>query len=176
MLRIIVGTTRRRSTTRTTTVSPHDHDDSTTLEPWVDYIKRATATAEAQLHKLQIDDWPATYLRRKWRWAARIATQPHNRWPLIATRWQPDLQSERHASRRQSRPNKRWSDDFSTFLATTEDNLRHMNWLAAARTPQWLELEASFVNHFLPQPTTHRVRSTPALQNNPAKGITIEIS
>ena len=155
MLRIIVGTTRRRTTphtrtnTSTTATDVNATDVSPTQEPWVDYIKRATATAEAQLHKLHIDDWPTTYLRRKWRWAARVATLPHNRWPLIAAKWQPQLQLDQRASRRQARPTKRWSDDFTTFLATTGGSLQTMSWLDAAKTPQWLGLETSFINHCL---------------------------
>ena len=96
MLRLIIGTTRRRTSTtnndaaRTTTID-HDHKDdplnapqSTALEPWPKYIKRATRIAEQRLAALDIETWTTTLLRRKWRWASRVAAYPHHRCTRLA--------------------------------------------------------------------------------------------
>ena len=141
MLRLIVGTVRRRVTNHTT-------NDTGALEPWIDYLKRATTTAEGQLQKLQIEDWPTIYLRRKWRWAARVSTQQHDRWTFLAARWQPQLQLNPRAQRRQSRPHKRWSDDFTTYFTTIKPTtLQDTNWLSLAATPRWQELEEASLDY-----------------------------
>lgn len=68
MLRLMIKTTCRSNT------NDHDGDDDTTTpEDWPAYIKRASATVENHLHRLQIETWTTTYFVRKRRWAARIA-------------------------------------------------------------------------------------------------------
>eukprot|EP00973_Karenia_brevis_P000798 110601-Karenia_brevis.AAC.1 len=52
-----------------------DHD----LEPWPEFIKRATRVAETYANKFKIQEWPEHHLRKTWRWASRIARQPANR-------------------------------------------------------------------------------------------------
>ena len=151
MLRLIIGSTRRQTTSSTTadatttTTCDNATNETTSLEPWVDYIKRATAIVEAQVQKLHIDDWPTTYLRRKWRWAARVATQPHDRWTLLAAQWQPQFQLERRSLRRQCRPHKRWSDGLTTFLTTSSCDQLQGTWLCAAATSERQQLEDTSV-------------------------------
>ena len=65
--------------------------NTTPLEDWPDYIKRATIIAESQIRNANIDTWPTTCLRRKWKWAAHIASQQRNRWSRLAVQWQPKL-------------------------------------------------------------------------------------
>ena len=139
MLRLIVKTARRRL-------------DTTALETWPDYIRRATAKADDHLHKLQIEPWPTTYLRRKWRWAARVATQPRYQWTHLAAKWRPDLDHTRLPSRRQARPCKRWSDDFHCFLTAINSTTSQQptDWLTLAATTRWQALE----NHFIKYSTT----------------------
>ena len=84
MLRLIIGTPRRKTKQATPddNHSVHSTDDvasntSSTnlehlieltdqelLEPWPDFIKRATRTAEAHLERLNIEDWTTLYLRK----------------------------------------------------------------------------------------------------------------
>ena len=133
----------------------------TTTEPWPEYIRRATATAENHLQRLQIETWTTTYLTRKWRWAARIANQPSARWTRLASTWQPEYNLQRPATRRQARPHKRWSDDFQTFLATihTQPPL----WLdAAGNHTNWAQLEPKFITYMNTSATQPRQRSQPA--------------
>ena len=153
MLRLVISTTRRQytSTTQTTT--------SPTLEAWPDYIQRAAAIADAQLQKLHIESWPTTYLKRKWRWAARIATQPATRWTRLATSWQPELDHKRLTTRRQARPHKRWSDDFDEFLKTLSNDPSIQaippHWLkVAANTTTWKLLEHKFITYMNTQRRT----------------------
>ena len=86
------------------------------LEPWVDFIKRATHIAEATISKQNITQWTTAYLRRKWRWAQRLTTVPDDRWCRIITNWQPTTVERRPAYRRQGRPRKRWSDDIDEYF------------------------------------------------------------
>ena len=138
MLRLIVGTPRRRklaTPSPSATTSTDDSPNTTTLEPWPDYIRRATATAEQHLQKLNLPSWPITYLRRKWRWALRVATQPHNRWPNRAAAWQPQFDLKRITTRRQGHPHKRWEDDLQNFICSTIHNYHQQT-----TPPHWLEL------------------------------------
>ena len=116
MLRLIVGTSRRRATLSTTShtnsTTTADHDTSDSLEPWVDYIRRATATAEAQLHKSNIEDWPTTYFRRKWRWAGHIARLADDRWTIQSVLWDPVA-----GARNVGRPRRRWTDALDNYFA-----------------------------------------------------------
>ena len=47
--------------------------DDDLQEPWADFMKRATHTAEALAHKYNVEDWATLHLRRQWRWAQRVA-------------------------------------------------------------------------------------------------------
>eukprot|EP00973_Karenia_brevis_P038920 5373312-Karenia_brevis.AAC.1 len=108
MLRLIVGISRRRDAAENnqsltqhpltqdhdnnndddvnssgTTDSPHNpHDDQheDMLEPWVDFIRRATHAAEKLAANLNIESWTCTYWRKKWAWAHRIALHGSDRW------------------------------------------------------------------------------------------------
>ena len=158
MLRLMIGTTRRKTintnndiTTTATTVHDQTPDlpdtlhQSTTLEPWPDYIKRATRIAEHRLAAQHIEAWTTTLLRRKWRWASRVAAQPHNRWTRLVIAWQPQLDHTRCATRRQARPHTRWHDDLQHFLQAQRLDA-HNNWLQIAKdSTTWLELEDKYV-------------------------------
>ena len=89
--------------------------DDDCLEPWVDFIKRATHDAEEKLHRLDIEDWVSAQRRRKWNVAHRIAMQSSDRWSNRAATWNPDLTSN-VAARPQGRPKKRWHDDINELL------------------------------------------------------------
>ena len=178
MLRLVIGTPRRTQQLRNDNTSEHSTDDVASntsnktdleqlitlseeelLEPWPDFIKRATRTVEATIAKLKIDEWTVCYLRRKWRWALRIANQDANRWSRIAAQWQPQLDDKRRGARPQARPRKRWDDDINTYLDTTarngalvdnnnddNDNSNTRHWLRLAEnTAIWRTLEDHFI-------------------------------
>ena len=163
MLQLIINTPRRRPQ------PPHNTDDITSelssddnpttatnlenlitltndelLEPWPEFIRRATRAVEAQLAKLHIDDWTTHYLRRKWSWAQRIAQQDNDRWSYLVATWNPQLSNCQQARRPQARPCKRWDDDINAFLQHHHnthrlDNPEH-NSTNSIITPAWTTL------------------------------------
>ena len=133
--------------------------DEDPLEPWPDFIRRATRTADACMAKLNIQEWTKTYLQRKWAWAARTAKHSNDRWTQLATAWDPQYEYHKHAQRAQARPRRRWDDDINTFLehhythSTTATATQAWTTLAKDRF-QWQTLEKAFINFTFPQITT----------------------
>ena len=147
MTRLIINTPRRRATPTTSTSSNAHYNDPQT-EPWPDYIKRATATANKILSNLHMETWDTTYWRRKWRWASRIASQQHSRWSRQVCAWQPDLDDKRLACRPPGRPCKRWDDEIQQFLQTIQTPQPPASWLEAGQdNAAWVELENAFIKH-----------------------------
>ena len=177
MMRLIVNSPRRR-TTPPLDNEDHHHDESTDdvnsnatqssdleqllqlseqelLEPWPDFLKRTTQQAEELAKQHNIDDWATHYLRQKWRWAARVAQQSHDRWSRLATTWEPQLHEKRPCSRLNSRPRRRWDDDINHFLdnhyhpqhqSSSEAANSTNRWLhLATDTTLWNELEEDFI-------------------------------
>ena len=72
------------------------------------------------MKKMNLDDWVTMQLRRKWRWAHKLATTTHDTWTTIALHWDPTLNTQPPARRRTGRPETRWTDDIN-------DCLRHMS-------------------------------------------------
>ena len=62
-----------------------------------------------------VDDWVADQRRRKWRWAAKTATDTVPKWNVKALLWKPELDSRYNARRRPGRPMTRWTDDLTKF-------------------------------------------------------------
>ena len=146
MLRLLVKCHRR--------LTPQ-HDETTTLESWPDYVKRPTRTAEHHS--------TPTYLRRKWRWASCVAAQPLERWTQRAITWRQQFHDKRNPSRRQSRTFNGWEDDFFAFLQSiysgTTGDTSPPPWQEIARnTNIWSQFEQQFINY-----TTegHTSRATP---------------
>ena len=171
MLRMILGTPRRRLQ-HAGTQPPNDHSsddinsntsqsppldhlitlpDEEALEPWPDFIKRATRQAEAMTTKMIMEECAVTFWRRKWRWARRVATQARQRWSRLASTWDPEIADRRPTGRKQGRQRKRWDDDITMFLNTHTDDLPPdcpPDWLQVAqRGTLWQHLEESFVKY-----------------------------
>ena len=150
MLRLILGAPRR--------IIHHDHDvqdSTTTMEPWPESIIRSTHRVEAALHDLNIESWPTTYLRRKWRWAARIAQQDYMRWSRLVTTWRPELHHKLRTSRRVGHPHKRWDDDIESFLLSKlPHDAATTDWIHHATADNWPKLENDFVAYTTTLTTT----------------------
>ena len=161
MLRLIVGTPRRRYTTSTHSCDHHDTINDPTAEPWPTYIKRATRIAERQLHNLNFECWITTYWRRKWKWAARVATQDHSRWSRRSIHWQPQYTDRRYTIRRQARPYTRWDDTINAFLRSLPQFPNSPQWTQLATdATTWKSLEDQFVEFAIaPTPTTTTIAS-----------------
>ena len=172
MLRLIVNTRRRRVNNQTapaddtTSSDPEqsddgpqsssddirrhlnfdDADEDSDLEPWDEFIRRATYAATERATRSQVEDWTTLYHKRKWRWAGRIATQSRQRWTRLAAAWDPDAHDLRQARRRHGGQRKRWSDDITQFLQSITDGDNNTNWVElATNTVFWHSLENDFV-------------------------------
>jgi len=133
MLRIIFGSGRR---------AKNGHE----IETWVDWIKRTTSEIESKMRRINIEDWIAVSRRRKYRWAARVASLDESRWAKKAAHWAPHEQRSTYKTtfRRRGRPAARWSDDLNMFcrnMILKEQNWQHV----ACDEPMWMANEAVFV-------------------------------
>ena len=114
-------------------------DDS--LEPWVDWIKRATHFAEDMLAESGGESWVLAQRRRKWRWAGRVARLDDNRWTKQTLLWEPPA-----GERRVGRPNRRWADAFASFFDSF-DGVSGSDWYVyAVNAEEWKALEDCFCN------------------------------
>ena len=122
--------------------------DDGDLEPWQEWVRRATHQVEDQLKKLNMDSWVVQVRQKQWRLAQRIASQDPLRWSRLAASWDPVLffDGPRSTAHRPSaRPKKRWSDDINKFL---RNSVAHdLDWLeVAADAKYWATLEIKFVS------------------------------
>jgi len=137
----------RRRGGETTTPQPEALDHDANLDPWVDWLKRITHYIEEYAAKLDVESWIHQARRRKWNFAARVATAEHDRWTRVLLHWRPELHFEglvNTAGRRQARPKARWSDELDIFFRKkiqTEEQ-----WISVAQDQnRWLNLADSFV-------------------------------
>ena len=144
---------------------PSDENDTTDLEPWVDWTRRCTHDAEARIKKLNLDDMIAMHRRRKWIWAHTVATRESAvDWTRAALLWDPALDTTLRTHQRQGRPKTRWTDDIRSYVISTQqptntldtttnnNNNNHNNqsddnsWIHAAQNEElWKLLEDGFV-------------------------------
>ena len=81
------------------------------LEPWIDYVQRATHTAEDLFAKCGSIEWTEAHRRRKWNLAGRLARAADSRWGKKMLSWLPLHGKGRHVGR----PKTRWSYDLEKF-------------------------------------------------------------
>ena len=143
MLRMVLGS-KRRPLLREKVVDAGDFDsdaekedleefvlenprDSEELEPWVEWIQRATHDVEEKCKNLDITSWVDKARGLKWSLAQRIISQEASRWSRQIFAWDPELQFPGlvcKAKRRQARPKFRWIDDISDKLDLLKEKLR----------------------------------------------------
>ena len=161
MLRMLFGIGRKRTrqpaepeSECTTSSSSSTADSGTgqtlvsdTVENWVDWIKRATEIVDNHLDKLHIENWCVAWRRKVWRYAARVASMPAERWALKSVLW-PAADDPRARGRRQHRPKKRWADDIVLFLKDAGHNVDATSWVDTAKDSDfWEGLEQGFCDH-----------------------------
>ena len=153
MLRIMLGQGRRRlqPSTRDSASSgsdvqsnaPNDEgaqnedsddDAGDQVEPWIDWIRRVTHSAEASLRRLYIKNWVEQVRTKKWKWAAKMWTHGEDeKWSKVSIRWNPQIHYDApkpSTRRRAARPNTRWLDDI--VKVTRQVSPHH-----AAQTELW---------------------------------------
>ena len=79
-------------------------------EPWPDYIRRATRTAEDLAFCCGCAEWTAAQCNRKCDLAAKSALSPDERWSKRLLQWKPWFRC--NPRRDVGHPLKRWTDDF----------------------------------------------------------------
>ena len=115
--------------------------ESTRLEPWADFIRRATRATEEHLQTARMEPWVHQQRRRKWRWAFRVANMDTDRWASQAMYWDPALTSI-SARRATGRPKRRWDDDVREYIYTQGI---YTSWQSYALSHDaWNELEDGF--------------------------------
>ena len=167
MLRMIVRVPRRVVETQAecaasdvTSEEGDEHKEiptemETELEPWSEWVQRATHEAESRMKKLNIEDWVSVQRRRKWRWAQKVANCDGDSWTLEALTWDPYPRIAIAESRRVGRPAKRWSDDLRQYIYRTlysDENswsitprLDNVEWMYHARDEAtWSRLEEGY--------------------------------
>ena len=76
-------------------------------EAWVDYLQRTAVDVDKLSKKYGLEDWGATYRRRKWSFAGRTACKTDEIWSKQILSWIPSF----GLGRCQGRPRTRWSDE-----------------------------------------------------------------
>jgi len=162
MLRTILGQGRRRTQRVLEPTSDDDKsedlgddfanaqdDDRDELEPWVDWIRRATHDVENSLQKLKIKTWIEQARKRKWKFAAELYSgSGEQKWSQIALVWNPQVHSDAlqpPARRKPTRPNLRWTDELHYYV---KNRLRpERQWNDVCSDPEfWKSQENDFVN------------------------------
>jgi len=153
MLRSILQERRRHtrpnnedtdSTNTILTASSHTHEE---LEPWHDWIKRATDKIEGYSKRWGIDDWVHKARKRIFEWAGHVARREDGRWSTAMLDWHPNRgprSQEERQGRKQARPTTRWEDSLVHYASTVNDGTIPWRFLAADRT-EW----ESHVKHFV---------------------------
>eukprot|EP00973_Karenia_brevis_P063820 8871716-Karenia_brevis.AAC.1 len=114
------------------------------LEPWQDWIKRATRECEQRVEKLSIESWLVKWRRQQWRFAQKLVTHDIHKWSYAALKWQPDIHNPGRAARQGGHPYKRWDEDIKRFLSQSLVH-KDMDWINVAAVPDtWKSLENSF--------------------------------
>ena len=113
------------------------------LEPWSDFLKRATYVAEELASAAGIQEWLTTWRKKQWRWAQRVITDGCKKWSSTALQWCPQLHTSKSGCRAQARPKKRWTDDVQGYLSDLQitqpwQEIAHMKDI-------WADLEPGFL-------------------------------
>ena len=123
-----------RSSTSTHATLEKDLKEDDCLESWVHWLQRTARDIDTKLSDLKIDYWDVLLRRRRWKWAGRVARMERDRWPIIASLWDPSsmvYRARAAATRAAGRPKTRWEDDISDFCAS--ETLGTMDWIQLAQ-------------------------------------------
>lgn len=112
------------------------------LEPWRDFIKRATHSVEDHCRKVGIKDWVSKQRLIKWCWAGRVTRCEDNRWLHCVLTWQPTGQG-----RLQRRLKTRWTDELQSFVNYKLGSNDLPWYLLASSCDEWVALEEEFAEY-----------------------------
>ena len=95
MLRMLLHAKRRKT------------DESGSLEPWADFLRRSAKWVEEKLQAAGQNERLEIWQQRQTKWAERLS-KGKERWSEIATVWKPFLHSGSRRGRAKARPRKTW--------------------------------------------------------------------
>ena len=95
MLRMLLHAKRRKT------------DESGSLEPWADFLRRSAKWVEEKLQAAGQNEWFEIWQQRQKKWAEKLS-KGKERWSEIATVWKPFLHSGSRRGRAKARPRKTW--------------------------------------------------------------------
>jgi hypothetical protein len=157
MLRSIVRVTRKRSAEEVLpdeaesddelqTVGEENENDTDEedeeLEPYIDWILRATEVAVRRANEAKVSNWLEAQRKRKWEFAGHIARRNDGRWSKQSILWEPS-----GGKRKVGHPTRRWSDCLEAFAKLkSEEYEKSMPCVEMARDRAlWFSLKADFV-------------------------------
>ena len=120
------STSSSNSSTNTSTDSTASSHPSEHLEPWHEWIQRATRKVEGFSKSWGIDDWIHLARKRIFNLAGHVSRRDDNRWSTAMLDWLPPrgaLFQESGMGRRQSRPNIRWEDRLMEYFSSTSSGI-----------------------------------------------------
>jgi hypothetical protein len=117
-----------------------------TLEPWPDWIRRATQQAEHSIPNFVIADWSTTVKQRKWKLLQEVCTDSAKEWAQRVLQSEPQNDAHIHTQRRVGRQKTRWWDDILSYIKRcVEDAPQHVaGLLRLAGTDTWDNLESGY--------------------------------
>ena len=117
------------------------------LEPWCDWVRRATHMAEHALKQANIKDWAHQQRQRKWALAGHIGRRTDDRWSTTVLDWEPA------SKRSRGHPRTRWSDDIVAFCSDHFDLETAGDWrLLVGDRLSWNSAGDYFTNHAAQNP------------------------
>ena len=143
MLRMIVNTRRLTSTPALESASSDSSSTASSfqLEPWIDFMQRATHIAENYASRYGVKDWASVHFLRKFRLAGHMGRRTDSRWSKKVLYWIPD-----GASRQRGHPHKRWTDVLDEFFKAAH-GMEPGKWLnLCADRDVWASLSDAFVS------------------------------
>eukprot|EP00973_Karenia_brevis_P090887 12404857-Karenia_brevis.AAC.1 len=87
-----------------------DDEIENDLEPWVEWVKRATSLSQDLASKHGICDWVEEHRRRMWTLAGHTVRRDDRRWSTQLVHWIPST-----GGRKVGHPAKRWLDELVAF-------------------------------------------------------------
>ena len=114
--------------------------ESEDLEPWHEWVQRATRIAIRELEKAQVSDWAEAARQSIWTLAGHMSRRDDKRWSTLILDWQP-----RAATREVGRPLMRWSDALEAFTAKRFEEQQPGLWrMLAEDRAEWKALATEF--------------------------------
>ena len=117
------------------------HKTYDNYDNYADWIKDATAAAEAVRTQHSVKSWTEAQCSKKWEWAGKVAQSHEGRWTVTSTTWKP------YQTRPRGRPKHRWHDSINNFL-TLHSGVDHKedDWMKEAKDPIiWSRLKTAYL-------------------------------